>query len=63
MDKPIAPELARVPFTDVATTNVTLPSSNWTVLGSATEISPSQFQLTDRAATNFPYRFYHIRSP
>jgi hypothetical protein len=51
------------PFTALATTNLTLPSSNWTVLGPATEIFPGQFQFTDVAATNFPARFYQIRSP
>jgi uncharacterized delta-60 repeat protein len=50
-------------FTALATTNLTLHSSNWTVLGPATEIFPGLFQFTDLAATNFPYRFYQIRSP
>jgi hypothetical protein len=50
-------------FTALATTNLTLPSSNWTVLGPATEIFPGQFQCSDSAATNFPRRFYQIRSP
>jgi len=50
------------PFTAFAATN--LPASNgWTSLGSATEISPGQFQFTDTQATNFPQRFYQIRSP
>ncbi|PYI82352.1 MAG: hypothetical protein DME26_17940 [Verrucomicrobia bacterium] len=51
------------PFTALATTNLSLPSSNWIALGLATEISPGQFQFTDTAATNLPYRFYQIRSP
>ncbi|PYI80634.1 MAG: hypothetical protein DME26_21160, partial [Verrucomicrobia bacterium] len=55
--------LSGVPFTALATTNFTLPSSNWTVLGPVTEFPPGQFQFTDTAATNFPYRFYQIRSP
>ena len=55
--------LSGVPFTALGTTNLSLPASNWTVLGQATEILPGQFQFTDRAATNFPYRFYQIRSP
>src|SRR6266446_7391128 len=38
-------------------------SNDWTSLGSATEISPGQFQFTDTQATNFPQRFYQIRSP
>jgi len=50
-------------FTVVATTNVALPLSNWTVLGSVTEISPGQFQFTDPQATNSPQRLYRVRSP
>jgi len=49
-------------FTAFATTNIAT-SSNWTSLGSATEISPGQFQFTDTQATNLPRRFYQIRSP
>jgi hypothetical protein len=55
--------LSGVTFTALGTTNLTVPLSNWTVLGPVTEIVPGQFQFTDRAATNFPYRFYQIRSP
>jgi uncharacterized delta-60 repeat protein len=55
--------LSGIPFTALATTNLTLLSSNWTVLGPATEIFPGQFQFTDLAATNFPHRFYQVRSP
>jgi hypothetical protein len=50
-------------FTALATTNLTLSSSNWTVLGPATEIFPGQFQFTDLTATNSLRRFYQIRSP
>jgi hypothetical protein len=55
--------LSGVPFTALGTTNLTLPSSNWNVLGPATEIFPGQFQFIDLSATNFPRRFYQIRSP
>ena len=47
----------------LATTNLTLPLSNWTMLGAATEVSPGQFQFTDPQATNTPQRFYRVRSP
>ena len=50
-------------FTVLAATNPALPLSNWTVLGSATEVSPGQFQFTDPQATNTPQRFYRVRSP
>jgi hypothetical protein len=50
-------------FTVLAATNPALPLCNWTVLGSATEVSPGQFQFTDSHATNTPRCFYRVRSP
>jgi hypothetical protein len=50
-------------FTIVATTNLLLPVSNWTVLGPATNIAPGQFQFTDLQAASNPLRFYRVRSP
>lgn len=50
-------------FTVLAATNVTLPTSQWTILGTATQISPGAYQFTDSQATNFPQRFYQVRSP
>lgn len=50
-------------FTIVASTNVSLALTNWTVLGPATEISLGLFRFTDSQATNFPQRFYTVRSP
>jgi hypothetical protein len=50
-------------FTALATTNLSLALSNWTVLGSATEIADGQFQFSDPQATNYPRRFYDVRSP
>jgi hypothetical protein len=55
--------LSGISFTALATTNLTLPLSNWTVLGPATETAPGQFQFTDFGARNFLWRFYQIRSP
>jgi hypothetical protein len=40
-----------------------LPFSYWTPLGGATELSPGQFEFTDRQATNSSLRFYCVRSP
>lgn len=48
--------------TVLATTNLSLPLSNWTVLGVSTEASPGQFQFTDPQATNNSPRFYRIKS-
>jgi hypothetical protein len=50
-------------FTALTTTNVSLPLSNWTALGPATEVSPGQFQFTDPQATNDPQRFYRVIWP
>ncbi len=47
----------------LAATNVALPLANWTLLGSATEISPGQFQFQDSAAANYPTRYYRLRWP
>lgn len=50
-------------FTVLASGDPTLPLSNWTVLGAATEAPPGTFQFTDpNAASNAP-RFYRVRSP
>jgi N-acetylneuraminic acid mutarotase len=50
-------------FTVSATTNISLPLSNWAVLNGVTEISPGQFQFTDSSATNGGQRFYCVHSP
>jgi hypothetical protein len=59
---------ASVPNADFAvltSTNIALPLSDWTPVSYATE-SPAgsgQFQFTDPKATNFPQRFYRVKSP
>jgi hypothetical protein len=50
-------------FTALATTNLSSPLSNWTVLGTVPAISSGLFQFTDPATTNTPRRFYGVRSP
>jgi hypothetical protein len=45
-----------------ATTNVTLPTTNWTSLGVIGEIQPGLYWFTDSQSTNYPYRFYQVRS-
>jgi large repetitive protein len=50
-------------FGVLANTNVTQPLANWAVLGGVTEIAPGRFQFTDWQATNYPRRFYRVRSP
>ena len=51
-------------FVVVAATDVSLPLSNWTVLGSVPEVpsGSGQYEFTDLDATNLPYRFYRVRS-
>jgi hypothetical protein len=46
----------------LATTNATLPKSNWTELGRAAEFAPGLFFFSDSQATNNPQRFYCVRS-
>jgi hypothetical protein len=50
-------------FTVLASTNLAQPLSNWIVLASVPEIAPGQFQFSDPAATNFPRRYYRLRTP
>ena len=40
-------------------TNLTI----WSPIGAATQVSPGLFQFTDPDATNYPQRFYQLRSP
>jgi uncharacterized delta-60 repeat protein len=50
-------------FGVLATTNLSLPLTNWTALGGVIEIAPGQFQFTDPQWTNYPVRCYRLRSP
>jgi hypothetical protein len=50
-------------FSALASTKLALPASNWPVIGPATQTAPAQFQFTGPGGTNFPARFYRIRSP
>jgi hypothetical protein len=50
-------------FTVLSTTNVFLPSKNWSAIGTASNIGPNLFEFTDpNPATNFQ-RYYRVRSP
>jgi hypothetical protein len=50
-------------FTVVAATNLASPFSTWSALGFPAEVSLGQYQFIDSAATNWPLRYYRIRSP
>ena len=49
-------------FTVLSTTNLEIPLTNWTVIGTATNLSQGVLQFTDLHATNVA-RFYVVRSP
>ena len=52
-------------FTVLASTNVALPAAIWTILGPAVETpaGSGNFQFGDPLATNYPQRFYRVKSP
>ncbi len=50
------------PFDVLASTDVALPISSWVNVGSGT-FSNGAFTFTDLTATNYPQRFYLIRTP
>jgi hypothetical protein len=50
-------------FTVLSTTNLTLPFSSWTVVGTAANVASGQFQFTSQPTTNDPELFYGVRSP
>ena len=50
-------------FTVGATTNLSLPLTNWTLLGPPVYSVPGRYQFTDPAATNDFQRFYRVSSP
>lgn len=54
-----------MPYTVLASTNVAAPLNTWLNLGLAVETpaSSGQFQFTDPGATNYPQRFYRVRTP
>jgi len=50
-------------FTVLATMDISLALSNWTVLAGVTETSPGNFQFIDSQVTTNKHRFYRVRSP
>ncbi|MEI6193744.1 MAG: choice-of-anchor Q domain-containing protein, partial [Verrucomicrobiota bacterium] len=50
-------------FTVLASSSLTTPLANWTVLGVMSEISPGQFQWTDASYANRSLRFFRLRNP
>jgi hypothetical protein len=52
-----------VSFTVLSATNLSLPLTNWTVVGVPTNTAPGQFQFTTEPTPNDLQRFYRVRSP
>jgi sugar lactone lactonase YvrE len=50
-------------FTVLSTTNLSLPWSNWTVVGTPSNTAPDVFQFTAQPTSNDPQRFYGVSSP
>jgi hypothetical protein len=52
-------------FPVIASTNVALPSSSWPQIGFASEdpVGSRQFPFVDTQATNYPQRYYRVKSP
>jgi uncharacterized repeat protein (TIGR03803 family) len=50
-------------FTVLSTTNLSLPFTNWTIVGVATNVSTGMYQFTAQGATNATLTFYAVRSP
>ncbi|MGH7993466.1 MAG: Kelch repeat-containing protein, partial [Limisphaerales bacterium] len=47
----------------LSSTSLAQPPLNWVDLGAPSELSPGLFFFTDTGATNYPARYYRVRSP
>jgi hypothetical protein len=50
-------------YSVLATTDLSLPLANWTVLGQATEYASGLFQFVDTKTSNNSQHFYRVKSP
>jgi len=50
-------------FTILSSSNPGQPVGSWTVIGSATEVSPGQYQFSNAPPASTPQQFYRVRSP
>lgn len=46
-----------------ATTNLSLPFTNWATIGSVSEVVPGRYQFSDVQAMNYAQRFYRVTQP
>ena len=54
---------ANASFSILATTNLKVLTTNWPVLGTATQVSAGHYQFTDTQTATNKLRFYRVRSP
>ena len=54
---------ANASYTVLATTNLTVPRTNWIPLGQASLQNGGSFEYQDSQSPSYPQRFYQIRSP
>lgn len=50
-------------FSVFGSTNLVTPLANWTLLGTATEVSAGQYQFSDPTASGSPAKFYRVTAP
>jgi sugar lactone lactonase YvrE len=50
-------------FTVISTTNLSLPLTNWIIVGPASNIGTNLFQFTDTNLATDEQRYYYVRSP
>ena len=50
-------------YTVWGSTNLALPFTNWTALGTLTNDGSGEYQFADPAATNNAQQFYRVTSP
>jgi hypothetical protein len=57
------PNPDNVAWTVLATSDISQPMANWTVLGAATSVGGGVYQFTDTTATGVPIRYYRLSNP
>jgi len=50
-------------FTALGSPDLTVPLTNWSVLGPITEVTPGVFQFQDPQSSTNLWQFYRVRSP
>lgn len=50
-------------FSVLASTNLSLPVNEWSIVGQPIQVGPGLYQFTDGDSANTPERFYRVSSP